>query len=82
MKSMRGQLLLILITGLLAIVGLTGGSVYLRVIHQLDVVFDYQLTEVAYAATFSDPGLLPLELLPLPKTEANYEREAKLGVQI
>ncbi|MBJ6725790.1 sensor histidine kinase [Geomesophilobacter sediminis] len=79
MKSIRGLLFTALLTGLIAAVALTGMSVYLRVLHELDVVFDYQLKEVAYAATMAHPDQL---LLPLPSDSASYEREARLAVQI
>ncbi|MDR3580604.1 MAG: ATP-binding protein [Oryzomonas sp.] len=77
MTSIKGRLFTILFTGLIAIIALTGWSVYLRVIHELDVVFDYQLMEVAYSASLNHS-----DLIPLPSSETTYEREAHLAVQV
>ncbi|HJV67145.1 MAG TPA: ATP-binding protein [Geomonas sp.] len=77
MRSIRGTLFTILFTGLIAIATVTGCSIYLKVIQELNEVFDHQLMEVAYAAAAHAP-----DVVPLPSAEASYEREARLAVQI
>lgn len=76
MNSISRRLLTLLLGGLMVVGVLAGIATYLKAREELDELFDYHLTQMAYAFSRQQ------SIAPLPSSGVGYEEEDEFAIQV